>query len=412
MQLTNNKRYATLKADPGIKKDLFTSIFQVTKSIKGKRFYASFDSLREARHWKNTFVPEMKTTREAISPTPLALATAKASMTFREVWELYKKQMLSTLEISTQERRLEIAKFFNGIWDVSMSEMNPHLISKHITSKKEESIKNSDGRRFCFDDEIKALKAIFNWYREEIDHTFSSPILKRHKVMGRIKEKVYKEKKMHEHELHLFFKAMEDRPFWHDFAMAQFYLAGRVQEIAGIQKDSVDLKNQTVLIKDVAIWNRGKKFSHLKTLPKNGEVRECGLNETLNDIFERRLKELPANCNFVFNIDGKPVGYRQVQYHYNMGLQKCGLDHRFSSTHIMRHSMATLTRLVTGSLESTQAVTGHKDQRMAQHYASISSNVQKDAINQVEAFLKNSHSCENVRELSDFAAKNRTKRSA
>ena len=54
----------------------------------------------------------------------------------------------------------------------------------------------------------------------------------------------------------------------------------------------------------------------------------------------------------------------------------------------MRHSMATITRRVTGSLEATQAVTGHKDQRMAQHYAQICPSVQREAVGLVEKFIQ------------------------
>lgn len=43
------------------------------------------------------------------------------------------------------------------------------------------------------------------------------------------------------------------------------------------------------------------------------------------------------------------------------GLKACGLAPKFGSTHMMRHSMAAITRNVTGSLDFTQAVTGHKN---------------------------------------------------
>lgn len=49
--------------------------------------------------------------------------------------------------------------------------------------------------------------------------------------------------------------------------------------------------------------------------------------------------------------------------------------------------MATITRHVTGSLEATQAVTGHKDQKLVQHYASMPSMAQQDAVNMVEKFM-------------------------
>ena len=80
-------------------------------------------------------------------------------------------------------------------------------------------------------------------------------------------------------------------------------------------------------------------------------------------------------------------GYRIIQYEYNKALKRCGLYGTYSSTHIMRHSMATVTRHVTGSLEATQAVTGHKDQKQVQHYASMPSTAQKDAVTRVGEFM-------------------------
>ncbi|HOW16535.1 MAG TPA: hypothetical protein PK443_02360, partial [bacterium] len=67
--------------------------------------------------------------------------------------------------------------------------------------------------------------------------------------------------------------------------------------------------------------------------------------------------------------------------------KKCGLSPKYASTHIMRHSMASITRNVTGSADSTQAVTGHKDIRMVEHYAGAPDNRQKQAVLDVEKFL-------------------------
>ena len=49
--------------------------------------------------------------------------------------------------------------------------------------------------------------------------------------------------------------------------------------------------------------------------------------------------------------------------------------------------MATLTRQVTGSLNSTQAVTGHKDFKLVQHYAGLGNEENKKAIMAVENHL-------------------------
>jgi len=49
--------------------------------------------------------------------------------------------------------------------------------------------------------------------------------------------------------------------------------------------------------------------------------------------------------------------------------------------------MATITRQATGSLEATQAVTGHKDQKLVQHYAALDMSLNKNALEKVSEFL-------------------------
>ena len=149
--------------------------------------------------------------------------------------------------------------------------------------------------------------------------------------------------------------------FWYDFALTQFFLAGRVQEAAGLQKQSVDLKKRELIVKDVVVWDkRTKKFDYLKPQPKNGEVRLVHINDELFQSLIRRMND-PANTSpYVFALENKPLNYRSIQYYYGVALKEAGLSYRFGGTHFLRHSMATVTRQATGSLELTQAITGHK----------------------------------------------------
>ncbi len=191
---------------------------------------------------------------------------------------------------------------------------------------------------------------------------------------------------------------LKEKPFWYDFALVQFAFASRVQETAGLQKVSVDFDNNLVHIKDVVIWDqRTKHFDHLKNCPKNGEIRTCFMTPMIKTILKRRCADTSSECTYVFQQEGKPLGYREIQHHYDWALEKCGLAPRFSSTHFLRHTMATITRQVTGSLESVQSVTGHKDQRLVQHYAAISTDLQRDALIQVENFLQIERPCGHLR---------------
>jgi integrase len=378
-QLTN-KRYKTLRSYPGVRKDLNTSKYLVSICVDKKRLSKSFGTLPEALKWRNT--------HELSSFSDFMDEPKAKTERFKDIWEQYKEEYLPTLEKSSQENRLLLAKFFDGLWDFELKEITPHVISRHVLAKKEVAIKLQTARRRTFDQELKLLKAIFNWYREEIDHTFANPVTRKHKVLGIVKKEAPKNKKMSSSELKLFLEALKGRPFWYNFALTQLLTAGRVQEIAGLQKRSLDFKQARLIIKDVAVWDKKtKKFDHLKNLPKNGEIREVHLGDELVRVLGKQVQIDSSNSQFVFHICGVPLTYRQIQYNYEWALEKAGLSDRFSGTHFLRHSMATLTRRVTGSLDSAQAVTGHKDSRLVQHYAHLDSEENKRAIVAVENFL-------------------------
>ena len=109
------------------------------------------------------------------------------------------------------------------------------------------------------------------------------------------------------------------------------------------------------------------------------------MNRTLEEIFRRRVPL--AENGFIFHNNGKPLRYRQIQYQYNKALQAAGLFEKYSSTHIMRHSMGTITRKVTGSLDMAQSVTRHKDIKVAQQYASLPTEANRQAVNDVNAYF-------------------------
>lgn len=177
-------------------------------------------------------------------------------------------------------------------------------------------------------------------------------------------------------------------PFWRDFAIIHLLISGRVQEVAGLTIPYVDLKNRSLIIEKVAIWSqRTKRFMHLKDMPKNEETRYCYITESMYEILARRLALIPSGCDFIFHNEGKPLTYRQIQYHYNKALIKANLYSEFKSTHILRHAMATITRGVTGSRDATQAVTGHKSARMVEHYALLPSDLQKKSVIAVDKVL-------------------------
>ncbi|RLA63491.1 MAG: hypothetical protein DRQ88_08335 [Epsilonproteobacteria bacterium] len=379
------QRYKTLKSYPGIRKELKTGRYYVTKSIKGKRISKTFDNFQKARHWKNAHNPLVKTAEEIEAFPPKELNGKDKGFLVKDVWDKYEIYHLVGLSFGTREVVQGKAKFLCDMMKFRMVELDPDFFD-HYVNQQLELAKVKGSRRYNFDEELKRTKAFLNWYRENYDYSFVNPILKRHFVAGTLRAKIEKNKKLNKDQVNLFFGALP--VFWQDFARVQFYMGARVSETAGLTWEFVDLVESVVEIRKVAIWSRKtKQFQHLKDLPKNGEARFCHINETMLEILKNRLKCKLDDGDFVFHDNGMPLKYRQIQYQYNKALKKVGLYPEFQSTHILRHSMATITRKVTKSLEATQAVTGHKDQRLVQHYATLPEEAQKQAVNDVEKFM-------------------------
>ncbi len=269
-----------------------------------------------------------------------------------------------------------------------MVEITPERIDEHLAFKKSLALLETIQRRFSFDEELKKLKALLNWYIENYDWTFKNAVMKRHNSIGRIRTKIKKDKKLSIDEMLTFFDSFTEKDsMFSEVAIVQFYMAGRVSEPAGLTKNCIHLIKGYLEIKYVAVWGKDKHFIELKDSPKSGNDRYCYYPKVVKEILERRMpKAISFNGHdFLFHKEGRPLSYREIQYHYNKSLKKAGLSDRFSSTQIMRHSMANITRAVTGSLDAAQAVTGHKDQKLVDNlYSHVPSHAQKIAVNDVE----------------------------
>ena len=75
------------------------------------------------------------------------------------------------------------------------------------------------------------------------------------------------------------------RPLYENLAKLQFFTAGRVGEVAGLQWSNIDLKNRRMLIKHACVWCMSNKtFIELKPFPKNKEPRVCYITDEIMTI--------------------------------------------------------------------------------------------------------------------------------
>ncbi len=391
-------KYISVNKHKGIRKNIESGTFLATKYINKQAFSKSFSSLKQAIDWRANFHPSKAKENESQflgSVNNLDQPQIKKARklngedlgySFEDLWKLFQKYSFSRLEKSTQEKYLSREAFIAPLFCFKMVDVNSTLIDWLIDNQKKEQIKNNP-KRFCFDNDLRFLKAMLNWYRENYDAFFINPILKRHYVAGIIKPTPFKNKKMRPEDLIKFLNSFESE-FWRDFAELHFFMAARVGEIAGLQRESIHLQERSVVVQHVAVWSySNKKFDYLKEYPKNGEVSYTSMNDQMFVILSKRLAE-GGKKGFLFLNDQKPLSYRQIQYQYNKALKKAGLSEMYSSTHIMRHSMGTITRNVTGSIDSAQAVTRHKDTKTAEKYASMPTRANREAVNMVGQYIE------------------------
>lgn len=377
------KRFIAVKNHRGIRKDTKTGNYQARKYIDGKEYCEVFTKISDALKWRNCFHPELVKS-QTIETRSLQLSGKQRPngvedhFMVEDIWKLYQEQHFSSI---TPQSRIDIAQRAENIipdlFGYRMVEINATLLDE-IMKKKVSDIKYvNQTRRHTFDKELKTLRAILNWYRENYDAMFMVPILKHHFIAGFLNRKQKTNaKKMTPEEVKRFFDHLSD-PFWKDFALIHFFMVGRAQEPAGLQRESVDLENRVLKVSDVTVWNRQKKFSYLKEVPKNGDERLVYLNDTMIDILKRRISEgRAAPCpylrestgerlDFVFQEGGEPLHYRQIQYQYNKALKAAGLWPTFKATHILRQAMANIVRQNMG-LKAAQAVGGWKSREVVE----------------------------------------------
>lgn len=437
------QRYIKTKHS-GIHHDTKSGNYLARKWFDGKAYSKSLPTLKAALKWRNNFHPLIeeggktisvveKLKNDLLSNTNVSEVNSfnlfaskcfgdvdngveiiqeiisepngvKKRYTVKSAWDKYCDDYLTTIEeYSAHTAKKKAANLLPDLYSFKMVHLNPELIEL-LVKKKVKEIKESKNerhsRRESFRLELKVLSAFCNWYKSRCDYKFTNPISKHHYALGVIKKKVKsKDAKMNEVQVRQFFDAF-DSQFWKDFAEWHFYTDGRVQEVAGIQVESIKILEERAEIRDVAVWGDDKKFSYLKEIPKNGEERDIFMNAKLIEIATRRLslkESLKCNfsrrsngklLNFFFHIDGQPITYRQVQYQYNKTLKKAGLSELFSATKIMRKAAANIVRKTKG-LDSAQNYGGWKSRAVVEkHYTDLNFDENKEIAKDLQDLIE------------------------
>ena len=151
--------------------------------------------------------------------------------------------------------------------------------------------------------------------------------------------------------------------------LASFMLltGARVGEACGMKWSAVDLKNGMARIIRRVRWDHFTREPFLEEVTKTSQsARLLILPKRLQDIL-LEMKKTAMNDLVFTDTKGELLRYNAVQSAFNAGFVALNLPWR--STHICRHTYATIALIATKNISAVQASLGHTEIRMTQKYA-------------------------------------------
>lgn len=326
----------------------------------------TFDTLSAAHAWHDK---EKEKKINGIADS----AHLSNALTFDECLDRYMKERFPMLERSTQESLMVRLVYMRDcpLTPIKMNNLKSHIVDswmhwllKHKTAKCP--------KRKSFIPDLKALNAILTWYRNYLDADFIVPITQRHRDMARYR-------KMKSRRPDYYAKPDEVRawvewlknhrnPVYYQLAAFMMLTGVRVGEACGLYWEEIDLDARVARIVRVVSWEQKTKKPRIEERAKNdGSIRLIMLPELLVSL----LKEMKSNstgAGLVFrSLTGTMIRYNAIQSAFNAGFE--ALDLPWRSTHICRHTYATMAVLATRDIGAVQASLGHKSRDQTEKYA-------------------------------------------
>lgn len=346
-----------------------------TKNGKKKTYYRAqvyvrgvrlgdkaFETLAQAASWHDE-------EKKKLTLDPLSLE--KGAMHFRDCLKIFledAKRRLKRSSYQSLESRLPYLRS-EVIASIKMRDFDSKTVDLWVRWLLEQPSADAKKRK-SFLHELKHLGIVLNWYRNYHDAKFAIPITKRHREATHFK--VVKQRRpdyfARPEEIRAWIDWLKQRrnPVYYQLATFLVLTGARVGEAAGLLWDVVDLDEKTARVCRRVHWDHWTRRPVLEETTKTEEsLRTLMLPDELVALL-REMKR--SGLGPVFQ--GKPgelLKYNAIQSAFNAGFIALGLPWR--STHICRHTYATMALMATKDLSAVQASLGHKSYKVTERYA-------------------------------------------
>ena len=338
--------------------------YQAEVFIKGSRVAVkNFPTKREAFVWH-----EKEKEKFTFDPSKV-----NERMLFKDCVDKYWQDIQTRMLQSTvQGYKSRLTYFYSGpLAKVKMSELRGVKIVEWINWLKLQPTAKNKGRK-SFVKDLDLLKAILNWYKNFLDEDFNVPITKKHREMCFFKPITprrpdYYIQPGNAEKWVKWLKEHRSNPAYWKLAMFMLSTGARVSEACGLKWDEIDLEKGIARVIRRVRWDHFTRRPFLEDVTKTARsARLLMLPEKLKNLLKEEKKNSGSDLVFTDG-KGRLLKYNAIQSAFNAGFTALNLPWR--STHICRHTYATIALMTTKNISAVQASLGHTEIRMTQKYA-------------------------------------------
>lgn len=343
--------------------------YQAQIYIKGVRVKSkTFEKKTEACRWHAK-------EKEKLLKNHLKLKRHK-EIFFADCFKRYLKEAFPLIHISTRQSFEGRFRYFTEgpLFHFKMKGFNAQSIHTWINwLKQHPTAKNK--KRKSFLQELKILSVILNWYRNFVNEDFNIPITKKHRQLCHYKPVIPRPPDyfIRPNDAKNWVQWLRDNkvnPAYWRLAAFMLLTGTRVSEACGMCWDAVDLEEGTARTIRRIRWDQKTKQPHLEDAGKtSASIRLLHLPNELIEILKQMKQEDGSKGLLFKNLNGHPLSYTRIPLCFNQAFKALGLPWR--STHICRHTYATIALYATRDISAVQASLGHTSSQMTERYAKV-----------------------------------------